>query len=402
MSRIDCCIRVARRFVGTAGLLLLSATIFLACGDGQQDSTVPTPIPTPVVCDDVTPLFAVEEVLDGAGGSCREWVNRSLGRAVRGSTGSASVWSRRSENGTALVVGAVHSLGQGWFGPADTAVTESIVNPEDQTGVPRLFLIRPDGSGPDALASPWFGLYNPTIAAERNNNFMRNVLPREDFYIAVTDSQKLDVSGLPPPVEPIIKEDVPLYDPAATTTTVPTWADAAGGDLLLLLGYPHETGVLTASVGRVLSHDEATQAVATLADLGDEEGSIPYDAEVEMIIQGESVAGMSGSPAVDGDGRLAGILVRGTDVHDGVQYVRVVRMSYIVSRLTAALEGLDSTTRQAIQGYLEPLTPLAARPAPAHPEPVEACPEPCRRGRAPAAPPLAMRPTWPRLCAPTG
>ncbi len=351
MCRIDGCIRVARRVVGTAALLLLSATIFLACGGGQEDSTVPTP----VGCDDVSPLFAVEEVLDGAGGSCREWVDSSFGRAVRGSTGSASIWSRRSEYGTVLVVGAVHTLGEGWFGPSDTAVMESIVNPEDQTGVPRLFLIRPDGVGPDALASPWFGLYNPTIAAERNNNLLQRLLPREDFYIAVTDSQKLDVSGLPhPPVEPIIKEEVSLYDPAATTTTVPTWADAASGDLLLLLGYPNETGALTASVGRVLSHDEATQVVATLADLGDEEGDIPYDAEVEIIIQGEALAGMSGGPAVDEDGRLVGMLVRATDVHDGVQYVRVVRMSHIVSRLAAGLEGIDSQTQQAVKGYLEP------------------------------------------------
>ena len=350
MCRREGCIRVARRVVGTVGLLLLSATIFLACGDDRADSTVPTA----VACDDVTALFAVEAVLDGSGGSCREWVDISLGRAVRGSTGSASIWSGRSEHGTALVVGAVHTLGQGWFGPADTTVVESIVNPENQTGVARLFLMRKDGSGPDALASPWFGLYNPTIAAERNNNFMQNLLPREDFYIAVTDSQKLDVSGLPLLVEPIIREEVPLYAPAATTTTVPTWADAAGSDLLLLLGYPNETGVLTASVGRVLSHDEATQAVATLADLGDEEGNIPYDAEVEMIIQGSSMVGMSGGPAVDEDGRLVGILVRATDVHDGVQYVRVVRMSYIVSRLAAVLEGIDSQTRQAIQRYLEP------------------------------------------------
>ncbi len=306
-----------------------------------------------MACDEVTGLFAVEEGLDGAVGSCREWVDSSLGRAVRGSTGSASIWSRRSEHGTVLVVGAIHTLGQGWFGPADTAVVESIANPEEQTGIPRLFLIRQDGSGPDTSASPWFGLYNPAIAAERNNNFMRSVLPREDFYVAVTDSQKLDVSGLPPLVEPIVKAEVPLYDPAATTTTVPTWADAAGGDLLLLFGYPNETGALTASVGRVLGQDEAEQAVATLAELGDEEGSIPYDAEVEMIIRGESMAGMSGGPAVDEDGRLVGILVRATDVHDGVQYVRVVRISYIVSRLAAALEAIDSQTRQAVQGYLE-------------------------------------------------
>jgi hypothetical protein len=133
-------------------------------------------------------------------------LDKSYGRVVRGSTGSATIWSRRTGYGTALVVGAVHTLGLGWFGAADAAVTESLVDPGDLVGVPRLFLIRSDGSGPDDFASPWFGLYNPAIAAGRNNNLLQDVLPHEDFYVAVVDSQKLDVSGLPPIVEPIIKD----------------------------------------------------------------------------------------------------------------------------------------------------------------------------------------------------
>ena len=210
--------------------------LFAACSadaTGTTTTTVATPAtsaPPPVACDRPTSLFLVEAVLDGPAGSCLEWVDRSYGRAVQGSTGSATVWSRRSEYGTALVVGAVHSLGLGWFGAAGTAVTESMVNPGDLTGVPRLFLIRPDGSGRDDLASPWFGLYNPPIAAGRNNNFLQDVLPREDFYVAVTDSQRLDVSGLPPMVEPITKDEVPLYDPAGVTKTDPTWADAVAGE----------------------------------------------------------------------------------------------------------------------------------------------------------------------------
>lgn len=143
---------------------------------------------------------------------------------------------------------------------------------------------------------------------------------------------------------------------AAVTTTAPTWADAVGGDLLLLLGYPNETGALSASVGRILNHAEATRAVAILAALGDPEGSIPYDAEAEMIVEGEALVGMSGGPAVDEEGRLVGILVRATEVHDGVQYLRVVRMSYVVSRLAAGLEGLDFRDLQAIKGFLEPGT----------------------------------------------
>jgi hypothetical protein len=230
-----------------------------------------------------------------------------------------------------------------------------MVNPGDLTGIPRLFLIRPNGSGRDDLASPWYGFYNPSIAAERNNNLLQDVLPREDFYVAVTDSQKLDVSGLPPMVEPITRDRVPLYDPQGVTTTAPTWADAVAGENVLLLGYPQATGELTASVGRVLTDNEAEQAVTRLAELNDPEGSIAYDADVELFIEGESVAGMSGGGVMDRDGRLVGILVRATDMHDGVQYVRAVRMSWIVLRLAVVFDGLNPTDQQAIREYLEPM-----------------------------------------------
>jgi hypothetical protein len=348
---------------GRFGSVLVTVSMVLAaCSTGpvgdDPSTTITTPAtsaPMPDACDDLTSLFQVEAVIDGPAGSCLEWVDRSYGRAVQGSTGSATVWSRRNEHGTALIVGAVHTLGQGWFGPSDTAVTESIVNPGDLTGVARLFLVRPDGSAPDELASPWFGLYNPAIAAERNNNLLQDLLPREDFYVAVADSQKLDVSGLPPIVAPIILEEVPLYDPAGITTINPTWAEAIAGEFVLLLGYPQTTGELTASVGRVLSDNEAEQAISMLADLGDPEGAIPYDSDVEMIIRGEAIAGMSGGGAIDKEGRLVGILVRATYVHEGDQYVRAVRMSWVVARLAATFNELSLSDQEAIRGYLEPM-----------------------------------------------
>jgi hypothetical protein len=336
--------------------MLVAACSGDATGSTTTNVTIPTTsAPSPAGCDQPTPLFPIEAVLEGPDGPCLEWVNKSYGRVAQGSTGSATIWSRRSESGTALVVGAVHTLGLGWLGAADTAVTESMVNPGGLTGIPRLFLIRPDGSGRDDLASPWFGFYNPSIAAERNNNLLRDVLPREDFYVAVTDSQKLDVSGLPPIVQPIRGDGVPLYDPDGVSTTDPTWAPAEAGENVLLLGYPQSTGKLTASVGRVLTDNEAQRTVTMLAELGDPEGSIAYDAAVELFIEGESAAGMSGGAVMDRDGRLVGVLVRATDMHDGVQHVRAIRMSWIVLRLAAAFDDLNPTDQQAIRDYLEPM-----------------------------------------------
>ncbi len=183
---------------------------------------------------------------------------------------------------------------------------------------------------------------------------MNDVLPREDFYVAVTDSQKLDVNGLAPMVAPIAKGGVELYDPGGVTTTDPTWAEAVAGEAVLLLGYPKTTGELTASVGRVLTDGEAERVVAMLAELGDPEGTIPYDAAVEVIIEGEATAGMSGGPVVDRDGRLVGVLVRATDGQGATRYVRAVRMSWVVHRLVAAFDGLSPTDQEAIGGYLEP------------------------------------------------
>jgi hypothetical protein len=146
---------------------------------------------------------------------------------------------------------------------------------------------------------------------------------------------------------------VPLYDPSGVTLTAPTFAVAAGGELVLLLGYPNATRELTAAVGRVLTDTEASAAVARLADAGDPEGSIPYDSDAEMIIEGAALAGMSGGPVVDRQGRSVGVMVRASGERDGVQYVRAVRMSYLASRLEAAGDALPLGTRSAIAGYLE-------------------------------------------------
>lgn len=352
-----------RRGIGLALVWLAAIALGAAGCSGGEGSGVPTtrgatltttaPAGPHVACTEPSPLFEVSAFRESPASDCEDWVERSIGRTVRASTGSASVWSRRTDNGTALIVGAVHTLGQGWFGPAGSEIPEAITDPGAQIGIPRLFLVLPDGSGPDPLASPWFGLYHPAVAAERNDNFMRDLLPREDFYVAVTDAQKLDVDGPVPTPDPILHGAVPLYDPQQVTRSAPTYVDPRADDVVLMLGYPNATGELTAAVGRVLSDREAAEAVAALGAVGDPEGNVPYDPEAEMIIEGRAVAGMSGGPVVDRDGRLVGVLVRASGDHDGVAHVRAVRMTYVVSRVAAAFERLPAESRTAVAGYLE-------------------------------------------------
>jgi hypothetical protein len=98
---------------------------------------------------------------------------------------------------------------------------------------------------------------------------------------------------------------------------------------------------------------EASAAMVDLAARGDPEGAIRYDSEVEMFIEGAALAGMSGGPVVDRRGRIVGVMVRASDEHDGGQYVRAVRLTYVVSQLEEALNALSPERRAAISGYLE-------------------------------------------------
>ena len=122
----------------------------------------------------------------------------------------------------------------------------------------------------------------------------------------------------------------------------------------MLLGYPNDTGELSAAIGRVLSDEEAEGAVARLAEWGDAEGAIPYEADVEAMIEAEAAPGMSGGPVVDREGCLVAALVRASEVHDGVQYVRAVRLSWVSSRLEAAFLELSPEAQERISGFLEP------------------------------------------------
>jgi hypothetical protein len=345
-----------RSFRAIVIVALGAAIIASGCSGETADTAPPTVTTQPAVdvsCEDMTGLFPVDQVRNQEGRQCGQWLEQAVGRAIQGSTGSASVWSRQTPHGTALVVGAIHTLGEGWFGTSGTQIEEALEDPGQQIGVARLFLTLADGTGPDALATPLFRLYNPDIAAERNGNRMQDVLPREDFFVGVADSQKISVVGPMATPEPIVLEPIPLFDPAAATIAEQTWAEATAGALVLSLGYPNETGVLTASVGRVLDDAEAVAAIAMLAEVGDSEGGVPYEADVEMVIEGAAVAGMSGGPVVDLDGRLVGVLVRASDEHDGLQYVRAVRMSYVTTRLAEAFAALSNGEQAAIGNYLE-------------------------------------------------
>jgi hypothetical protein len=301
----------------------------------------------------------VTEAISDQNNVYREWLYKLQGRVTKSGGASASVWSLRTEAGTALIVSALHTLGEGWLGPGGSLVEENLRDPTEKPGATRIFLVKGEDGSVDSLASVLFILYNPEVPPEQSGNHLLDILPRHDFFVGVIDSQKVVMEPLPGTPAPLRHEPPIIFDPSDVTTVAPTYADASPGDTVVLMGYPRTgelAGMLAASVSRVLSDTEAEDAIKELAALGDEEGGIAYDPEVEMIIEAHSVVGMSGGGVYDQAGRQVGILVRASYEYDGKQYVRVVRMTYLVASLMAAYEALSDTERAIVSPYLE-LTP---------------------------------------------
>jgi hypothetical protein len=250
----------------------------------------------------------------------------------------------------------VHTLGEGYLGPGGSLIEERLRDPTEMIGATRIFLIKGEDGSVDSLASVLFILYNPEIPPEQSGNYLRNILPRNDFFLGVIDSQKVVMEPFPSEPAPLKHKSPVIFDPSNLTTIAPTYADADPGDTVILMGYPQVgdlAGMLSASIGRVLNDREAEKAIKELAMLGDEEGSIAYDSEVEKIVEGHAVIGMSGGGVYDQEGRQVGILVRASNEYGDKQYVRFVRMTYVVSRLKSAFESLSSTKRDIVRQYLE-------------------------------------------------
>ena len=103
-----------------------------------------------------------------------------------------------------------------------------------------------------------------------------------------------------------------------------------------------------------MSEAEIETAQADLRDIGDEEGELAYDAEAEMILEGQALPGMSGSGVFDLEGRLVGVLVRGsTESNAPMHIVRAVRVPFIAGRIHETFESLEAEQRLAVQPFLD-------------------------------------------------
>jgi hypothetical protein len=306
----------------------------------------------PADCLAPSALFPAAGVLATPDHDCFAWIDDLRGRVARSGSASATMWTQVTVSGNPLITSAIHTLGVGWFGPEGDAIPMTLRNPKDQFGVARIRLFDAESDGISTSATPLFDFFNPEIPSGEHADRLRNILPRHDFFVGVIDNQRLstDPAEVPGPLQ---IGEVPIRDPAGATMTSPAFADPASNEIVLLLGFPSGED-LSASVGRVLSDDEARSVVAALAAAGDEEGAIFYDAEAEMILEADAAVGMSGGGVYDRQRRQLGIIVRVSEAVALPTYVRAVRMSFVVTQMQSAFDTLSIEMQSDVAMFLPP------------------------------------------------
>lgn len=328
-----------------------------------------TPAPLPADCGAPHGVFSVSTALAAPDHDCSPWLKRTVGRVLRSGGMSGVVWTTDVEAEVGILLSAVHTLGEGWFARAGQVAPVTLKDPSEGSGVVRLEL--PTATGElSGTQAPLFMMFQPGIPAEQTGDKLHRIEPRHDFFVAAMDGQRFPLGGdgnhLGAAAGPLQSTPPQLSDPDGLLGR--SHRDAKPGERVLMLGYPNHgphAGKLAGSVGVVLDAGQVQGAMEELRAAGDEEGNLAYAPEVEHIVRGTAVPGMSGGGVFDVDGHLVGVLVRGSTETQPPGYVRFVRLSFITGELSAAISALPDASRKALARYLPAaLTAPTAAPAP--------------------------------------
>ncbi|GAA0367638.1 hypothetical protein GCM10009092_34950 [Bowmanella denitrificans] len=337
--------------------LSLTALLFLsAC----NSSSGPSPGHPPPTDDGLKALTlsqadsyseSVEKILEADDSNLAKLLERVRGRVGTFRSGSISIIGTNSETGLGFYASANHVFGlSSWLDFAEGHIEDFYGQGIYATS----HIVAHSGE-----INLWdmntanFPLYHADISADAQNT---TIVPAEDFYLGLVDSQTIPVSNLAQYPEDInTQTPVSLYDPDQVLSTNTTWTQAQSGIKVLALGYPQDTVSYPygrASVGSILTDQAAEQAILALKAQGDEEGNIPYNAQVEFIANFPAQAGMSGGSVFDEKGRLLGVMVRSTATQDA-SYTRVVRISYIRERFQHYYQTLSADQKAHLQQFVD-------------------------------------------------
>lgn len=330
-------------------IILLSSIILASCsGDKDSGSGKTT--------DDIFTtgtLVRIEEALKYKDDDMVALLDKVRGSIGKFRSGSKVIWSRKNDAGLGLYVSANHVYGvDSWLNYDEDYIDLTI----ESNGI---FLSShlPNADGNLDLMEQYiadFSLYHPYIPSNTTNI---NILPANDFYLGVVDNQRLNVdyNGLVS-YPGFIQAASPLdmYDPQNRTVSEKTWDEAVVGEQIIVVGYPQDTvnypyGAV--SIGNVFTDLQANEIIDLLSQNGDEEGGIPYNADVEFLVNAKAIAGMSGGGVFNAKGQLLGILVRSTVINKQ-SVARVVRLKYIKATFESFFNSLFEDEQEYLRRYI--------------------------------------------------
>lgn len=322
-------------------VLLGMAAIVISCKREKND----------VIPDDIS-VSSIEQVLNSGNISLIQLLDRVRGSVGRRGPGSKTIWSRKNEYGLGLYVSANHVYGINTWSSRSAQSFDLYIH---NSGIFETSQI-PPASGSISLGktlSADFPLLHFNISPNVTD---QTIHPLEDFYLGVIDNQRTEQAPVAK-YPSLVQTGFPLqmYDPFGRTKATRTWADPIAGEQAIAIGYPRDqvnypNGAVC--YGKILSDIEAEQVMLKLKIAGDSEATVTYRPQAEFFVDAAAVAGMSGGGVFNAQGQLLGIMVRASNHRQGPKIIRVVKMSFIKSRLMEFYESLPQQQKLKIEPFI--------------------------------------------------
>jgi len=321
-------------------LILTSIFCFPSCAKGDK---------LPIIKETI---LRTEDVIKGKDQSLIQLLQKVRGSVGKRSSGSKAIWSRKNDFGLGIYLSANHVNGVSSWGTRNARyfnIKTEKVGVFERSQIPPI-----DGKidlGKTLIAD--FPLLHFDIS---NNATDQTILPAEDFYLGIVDNQRKEQSLLSEHPEAVDTDSpLQLYDPTNRTIASKTWNNPIAGQYAIGVGFPQDminypNGAVV--YAKILTDNEAEQAIIQLKGMNDVEGNIPYNSNVEFFIQESAVEGMSGGGVFNSEGQLLGIMVRSSDTQNAPKITRVVKLSYIRTKMLTYFNNLPVQDKLILQPFL--------------------------------------------------
>lgn len=318
--------------------------LILSCSDGEAIPSFPS--------EGVLKLTKIEEVIDKGDQNIINLLNMVRGSVGTRGYGSKTIWSRKNDHGLGLYISANHVYGiDGWSSRRSDFFDVKTEN----VGIFEGSQI-PPVSGEFDMGNSLYADY-PLLHFEIATNATNSTInPSEDFYLGIVDNQRVEQKTFPQ-YPSAVNTLVPLemYDPLNRTISMQTWDVPEVNSIAMLIGYPQDkvqypNGAVT--MGIILSETDAVRVIEELKLVGDPEGNIAYNNEVEFLVHARAIAGMSGGGVFNESGQLLGIMVRASTSGKAKGVVRVVRLEFIRSKVIEFYNTLSNIDKEKLEPFL--------------------------------------------------